>query len=177
LGFCGRPWTFDNNQSGDKNVKVRLDLAVASPSRSEWFPNSSVQHIVSSRSDHCPILLSIEADDNRSAPRQLARYEVMWERELSLSEESRGAWSSCSTMFNLEDVATSLRKIMSKLKVWSHNKFRAVSKELEKIQKQMEQLELQHPHTNQVELMSLRNRMDELFYREEMIWLQYSRIS
>jgi hypothetical protein len=31
LGFIGTPWTFDNKQRGDCNVKVRLDRAVASP--------------------------------------------------------------------------------------------------------------------------------------------------
>jgi hypothetical protein len=33
LGFHGAPWTFDNKQGGRRNVKVRLDRAVASP---EW---------------------------------------------------------------------------------------------------------------------------------------------
>jgi hypothetical protein len=67
LGFRGRPWTFDNKQSGERNVKVRLDWVVASPSWSDWFPNASVQYVVSSRSDHCPILLCMEPDDNRGA--------------------------------------------------------------------------------------------------------------
>lgn len=33
LGFHGIPWTYDNMQRGDRNVRVRLDRAVASP---EW---------------------------------------------------------------------------------------------------------------------------------------------
>jgi hypothetical protein len=44
---------------------------------------------------------------------------------------------------------------MSKLKVWSHNKFGAVIKELDKIRKQMHEQELQHTHTNHAELMPL----------------------
>jgi hypothetical protein len=32
LGFIGVPWTFDNKQRGDRNVRVRLDRAVASTS-------------------------------------------------------------------------------------------------------------------------------------------------
>lgn len=55
LGFMGVPWTHDNKQRGDHNVKVRLDQAVASPSWSERFLDSQVRHIVSSQSDHCPI--------------------------------------------------------------------------------------------------------------------------
>jgi hypothetical protein len=121
LGFRGRPWTFDNKQEGEKNVKVRLDRAIASPSWSEWFPNASFQHVVSSRSDHCPILLSMELDENMSVTRQLAQYEIMWEREPSLPEEIKEAWASCRNMLNLEDMANSLCNVMCKLKAWSHN--------------------------------------------------------
>jgi hypothetical protein len=32
LSFVGQPWAFDNKQPADKNVRVRLDRAVASPS-------------------------------------------------------------------------------------------------------------------------------------------------
>jgi hypothetical protein len=37
IGFTGRPWTFDNKQKGDRNVRVRLDRAVASPAWSTFF--------------------------------------------------------------------------------------------------------------------------------------------
>lgn len=56
LSFTGVPWTYDNKQDGDRNVKVRLDRVVASPSWSSWFPDARLQHLTSSRSDHCPIL-------------------------------------------------------------------------------------------------------------------------
>jgi hypothetical protein len=107
----------------------------------------------------------------------LPRYGIMWEREPSLPEEIKEAWSACNNVLNLGDVATSLWQVMSELKVWSYRKFGAVNKELEKIRKQLEQLELQHPCTNQAELMTLRNCMDELLYREEMLWLQRSKIA
>jgi hypothetical protein len=31
LGFSGLPWTYDNMQRGNRNVRVWLDRAVASP--------------------------------------------------------------------------------------------------------------------------------------------------
>jgi hypothetical protein len=31
VGFIGLPWTYDNKQLGERNVKVRLDRVVASP--------------------------------------------------------------------------------------------------------------------------------------------------
>jgi hypothetical protein len=41
VGFIGLPWTFDNKQKGDRNVKVRLDRAVASPAWSAIFSESA----------------------------------------------------------------------------------------------------------------------------------------
>jgi hypothetical protein len=58
LGVVGVPWTQDNKQMEEKNVKVRLDRAVALPAWLDWFPDASLKHNISSRSDHYPILLS-----------------------------------------------------------------------------------------------------------------------
>jgi hypothetical protein len=57
IGFAGAPWTFDNRQHGDKNVKVSLNRALALTSWSNWFPEARLRHLVSSRSNHVPILL------------------------------------------------------------------------------------------------------------------------
>jgi hypothetical protein len=63
------------------------------------------------------------------------------------------------------------------LKKWSYDKFSAVSKELSKIRKRMEEIEMQGPGALSQELHTLWTRMDELLYREEMTWLQRSRIA
>jgi hypothetical protein len=71
---------------------VRLDRAVANLCWSEWFPEASVQHIVSSRSDHCPLFLDLEHDKGVHKSKQIMRYEIMWEREESLPMEIKTAW-------------------------------------------------------------------------------------
>jgi hypothetical protein len=48
LGFASTPWTFDNHQLGERNVRVRLDRAVASPAWSNAFPQVRANHIQSS---------------------------------------------------------------------------------------------------------------------------------
>jgi hypothetical protein len=62
-------------------VRVRLDRAVASPEWSQVFLSVRVQHIVSTRSDHGPILIELNTEENRKAKRTF-RYENMWERRL-----------------------------------------------------------------------------------------------
>jgi hypothetical protein len=55
LGFSGLPFTYDNRRSGRANVKVRLDRAVVDDWWRDIFTDSSVVHLVSSCSDHCPM--------------------------------------------------------------------------------------------------------------------------
>ena len=46
LGFLGLPWTYSNKQEGERNVRVRLDRAVASPSWTDLFSDAQVVHLV-----------------------------------------------------------------------------------------------------------------------------------
>jgi hypothetical protein len=116
LGFSGRPWMDDNRQNGERNVKVRLDRVVASPQWSVWFNNVSVKHIVISHSDHCPILLSLEKQDPQVHTHGIARYEIMWEREASLTEEINKPWEAARPINDLSDFAKSLKGVMINLK-------------------------------------------------------------
>ena len=83
LGFSGLPWTFNNNQGGNHNVRVRLDRSVANTAWSALFPGANLKHLTSSRSDHKALLLVPRSDGQ--VPRcHTFRYEIMWEREEEL---------------------------------------------------------------------------------------------
>jgi hypothetical protein len=41
-GFSGLPWTYDNKQAGEWNVRDILDRVVASSSWSDWFPDAKL---------------------------------------------------------------------------------------------------------------------------------------
>lgn len=56
LGFQGLPWTYNNNQGGDNNVRVCLDRAVANTAWCDIFPDASITHLTSPQSDHKPLL-------------------------------------------------------------------------------------------------------------------------
>jgi hypothetical protein len=80
-------------------------------------------------------------------------------------------------MQNLGDIATNLHHVMIALKRWSREKFGAVNKELTSIRKEIEELSMQDGIANQVRLRYLNKHMDELLYREEMMWLRRSWIA
>lgn len=177
LGFIGTPWTYDNKRKGGYNVRVRLDRAVASQSWSVLYPQAQVRHLVSSRSDHCPILVQCTPDEDKDKPSRCMRYEILWEREESLSEEIRTAWEQHHAATDLGSVSSKLKLVMGALQHWSREKFGSVNKELGALRKKMEELQLGGRHTHDQEYQSCSRRMEEILYREEMMWLQRSRVA
>jgi hypothetical protein len=92
-------------------VKFRLDRAVASSSWSNWFLEVRLHHLVSSRSDHVPILLEMCRDESERSPKRIARYEIMWEWKKSLSEEVQVAWTAGVSVHDLGDVTGNLKRV------------------------------------------------------------------
>jgi hypothetical protein len=77
-------------------------------------------------------------------------------------------------MYNLGELAITLQRTMRSLKRWILDKFGAVTSELVKLRKRLEELNAQDPMGNQNEISSISKQMDELLYRVEMMWLQRS---
>ena len=86
LGFRGVPFTYDNKRAGRKNVRVRLDRVVANDVWRDIFPDASVEHIVTSCSDHCLLLVRFHAEQLVQNKKRCRQYEIFWERASELPE-------------------------------------------------------------------------------------------
>ena len=93
LGFSGYPYTYDNGQTGVRNVHARLDRAAADESWRDLFPSAKVLLLASPCSDHCPLLVQFEVVDNSHRQRTTPRYEIMLERHSALPEVIVEAWA------------------------------------------------------------------------------------
>ena len=67
-----------------------------------------------------------------------------------------------------------MNEVLKDLKEWSKIKFGNVLKEIEKLRSQLDELQLSG--SDYAIIRAKMNEMDELLYREEMLWLQCSRI-
>jgi hypothetical protein len=177
LGYKCLPWTYNNKQKGENNVRVRLDRAVAQPRWSNLFPGASVEHVVSSRSDHCPLVVRLGKKENVKSNRLNKRYEIMWEREESLMEEIQLAWTKIRSKQDLEGVKDKLNETMATLQVWSNEKFGSVEKELKELRRKLEKLQQAYNPDDLNEIDEVQKRMDELLIREELTWLQRSTVT
>ncbi|XP_073368034.1 uncharacterized protein [Aegilops tauschii subsp. strangulata] len=176
LGFAGLPYTFDNRRGGRANVKVRLDYAVANNMWRDVFAHARVEHLVAPSSDHLPILLRCALEETSQATgRRCRQYEVMWERDPSLPEVIMNTWTELGAMLNLGDIASGLGNLMKKLQGWSRKKFGNVIKEINKSRSRLE--ELMSMNADRKDIREETDRMNELLYREEMLWMQRSRIA
>ncbi|KAG2613942.1 hypothetical protein PVAP13_4KG383101 [Panicum virgatum] len=143
-----------------KNVWVRLDRAVANDEWCNLFDQASVEHLVSPCSDHCPIL----------------RYEIMWEREQSLGDVIMEAWDSGPAKISLASFASALKGVMQSLHSWSREKFGSVRRKIEELRTRLAELNGMMDDDSRAEARRTAAAMYEMLYREEMMWLQRSRI-
>lgn len=88
MGWRGVPFTWDNMQQGNANVKARLDRALVNQSFLSLFEYSSVKHISSTASDHCYVLAELKSISANAWPRgqHSFRYENVWQAHLDYDE-------------------------------------------------------------------------------------------
>ncbi|XP_062232870.1 uncharacterized protein LOC133930222 [Phragmites australis] len=177
LGFGGTPWTYDNKQGDGRNVRVRLDRAVADPAWSACFPLAHVSHIASSCSDHVPLLLLWDEPERPRAAPRCRRYEAMWERDASMPDVIKEAWEKGEGVSNLGDVMAKLRSTLTQLHTWSDKKVGNVKRKLGKLRKRLGSLRQQGLLDGSNQIREVREKLDELLFREEIMWRQRSRTS
>jgi hypothetical protein len=91
-----------------------------------------------------------------------------------LPEVVKEAWESVGSVGNMADLQQTLAKTMTTLRTWS-KKFGNVTKELAKSRTQLE--ELMNMNADRQDIRRVTDKMNELLYQEEMMWLQRSRIT
>ena len=102
-------------------------------------------------------------------------YEVFWERDSSLPAVVKEAWESVGNVDNLEKLQTSLRKNLATLCTFGRKKLSNITREQAKSRTQLE--ELMTMNADRQEIRNITDKMNELLYQEEMMWLQRSRIT
>ena len=99
----------------------------------------------------------------------------MWERDASLDERVQRAWSNEVTHGDLGVVYLVLNGVFHALKSWSACHFGSVRKELERLRMQL--ANQQGAGMDSIDTRETIRTMNDLLYREEMLWLQRSRVS
>ena len=154
---------------------MRLDRAVACPQWSAMFPQCKVQHVISSRSDHCPLFIQLLGSQPNVTFNKHLRYEAFCEREsLALDEQVRKCWSKSTQVRDLKDVATNLNKLMKDLHSWSQEHIGYLPKKMEAARKRFNLLFKRSDRAAVLERRKILLEMDGLLLKEEVMWKQRS---
>jgi hypothetical protein len=174
LGFSGLPFTYDNRRAGNNNVQVRLDRALADNAWRDIYSDSTVVHLVTPCSDHCPLLWSLAREVRTPQVRSCLRYEIFWERDAALKEVIETSWKGLGPMQDLGGVTRGLASVMSSLHQCGKRKFGNVTRELARLREKLSSLQASNAPREEIRVTM--DLMNEILYREEMLWLQRSRI-
>jgi len=101
----------------------------------------------------------------------------MWEREQSLGDVIMEAWDSGPAKTSLASFASALKGVMQSLHSRSWEKFGSVRRKIEELRTRLAELNGMMDDDSRAEARRTAAAMDEMLYREEMMWLQRSHIS
>ncbi|KAK1684139.1 hypothetical protein QYE76_044987 [Lolium multiflorum] len=176
LGFLGLPYTWDNKQHGDRNIKVRLDRALGDDKFMECFDNTTVNNVQCCESDHSALVISVRRSDwiDEGMISKPFRFENAWTRHDRYTQIVEDAWQAGES--SLQGVYDALSAVRQKLRVWSTTEFGSVKKHLKVLRERLEVLRSTSIYAGpSSEEKSLMAKISELLSREELLVKQRSR--
>ncbi|KAL9681934.1 hypothetical protein QQ045_013726 [Rhodiola kirilowii] len=172
LGYSGLPFTFSNKQAGLMETKARLDRAFGNVQWKTLFDRYEVTHLITSTSDHLPILVNFRRRLN-CVRKKLFRFKPMWLRH----SQFRGFLEHCWTkrdQSNL-DLTLKLKGCGRELAKWNSDVFGRVHKRIGEVKNQIEVLKSKFRTEEVIEKEAkLQSELDEWLAREELLWKQRS---
>lgn len=181
LGFNGLPYTWDNRQEGERNVKVRLDRAFGDHKFMEVLLDTSVRHAPMAGSDHCALVVEVKKHRpinrrRRQRRKRVFRYENMRQRHDAYMEFVEQVWDPGPPGSNLASVAVSLSSLQSSFTEWNKNVFGSVKKKIERPKKELENVRSDTLYTRPTAREELMVQLLETLAREEIMERQRSRV-
>ena len=183
MGFVGPKFTWSNKQDDGRNVKVRLDCAVANADFVQLFEDYRVENVITTSSDHYALYVSLKRESfsmhrPTSTGQHPFKYEAAWMRAPDYFSTVEDAWvKNTSGTRSLGATWENLGRMSNTLKEWSHHSFGSVKKEIKKLERRL--ANLRRFDTSGVvpqEEKDVERRLCELFEREEIMARQHSRI-
>jgi len=183
LGFRGLPFTWDNRQEAERNVKARLDRALGDEKFLEVLSDSVVQHIPLAESDHCVLLVEVkERTHDRCRRRQRKmkpfRYENMWKSHGEYIEFVNRTWDPGTDASDLFAASAALSSMQFALKRWDREVFGSVKQQVKDLRAELELERSQSLYRGPTDKeKSIPRQLAVVLAREEAMELQRSRIS
>ncbi|XP_073002499.1 uncharacterized protein [Typha latifolia] len=179
LGYEGIPYTWCNNQKGDRRMWIRLDRALGNTEWVSEHPASKVQHLDRGASNHAPILLRVPlATAKVRRPFRFELYLMKYEECQSIVKDTWARHADDNPMHALTHHVSELRRSLNR---WSREEVGCVERRLKDTNTQLADLEELDANGQLSEeglkrLRSLYNCKAALNRQLNIKWLQRSRL-
>ncbi|KAK7851834.1 hypothetical protein CFP56_040761 [Quercus suber] len=120
LGFVGNRFTWSKHFEDGHSIWERLDRGLANDSWFLKFPRSIVQHLQSTSSNHCQLLINLLGLDPPPQKR-IFRFEEMRLSDEHCAEMVEASWSSYSMGHRDSDILKRVEICGKDLTWWNHN--------------------------------------------------------
>ena len=134
------------------------------------------QNVVASASNQLPIFLS-RWPREFVASRKRFRFEAMWLTHKGCQRQVKEAWASIKDGPALGQVAHKIKACQDRLAVWEKDSFGSIKRTLQAKMKQLQRLEeMFGGGDKEDEIIQLKGEINDLLYKEEIMWKQRSRV-
>ncbi|XVF08056.1 hypothetical protein REPUB_Repub06bG0192700 [Reevesia pubescens] len=169
----GCRYTWSNNHPLSGLIKKRLDRVLCNHLWRLSFPEACVKNLARTKSDHCPILLSLFTTSSVNRSARPFRFEMAWLSHASFAELLKDNWTA---EIDLHVTLSRWRTILQK---WNCEVFGNIFKRKRRLLARIEGAQKAMESQPNSFLFQLENELvadyNQVLLQEEMLWYQKSR--
>ncbi|XP_055824261.1 uncharacterized protein LOC129892709 [Solanum dulcamara] len=139
LGFHGQQFTWCNKRDADARIWKRLDRAMVNDAWLEVMPVSILNHLASTGSDHCPLLL--ECTERQSHTIKYFKFLHCWVENENFLDTVRSCWERPVDGNPMRTFHQKLKRVSNTLIHWSRNQYGDIFASVKQFEEQVIQAE------------------------------------
>lgn len=170
-GYSGPTFTWIRGKDQNNFKGARLDRTLCTPEFLEQFPRMKVKNLPMIKSDHSPVLITLEGDKTTKKIR--FKFQAAWLDHPEFHDLIETTWKRGETITNnVGSVAVTLEK-------WNRERYGNIFKRKAKLMARLEGIQRamsSNPHAGLINLRrKLHDELEATLYQEELWWFQKSR--
>jgi len=178
LGFSGQKFTWSNKRGIHHRIWKRLDRGLVNDAWLDKMPQTTVTHLPSIGSDHCPLLMEMDAKVENQT--RYFKFLNCWADHTNFLDTVKACWERTMEGNNMWKFHQKLKRLSNTLSSWSRNEFGDIFSKVkdyeEKVRIAEEHLIQDHNENNRATLHELNAEYIRFLKMEDSILKQKTQL-